>query len=608
MLYYYQQQAQIQNAPATFFDRPPIINFKSDQRVCPVCKLNLHVLKTTTRLIKMLGIGQFTAHHTFLYCPNHYYMGPWESLELHKLVPQDANVAYNVIVEIGRLRFFKNRQVAEIKLILDEKYTIILSTSEIERLINSFIFYVAAIHQGNKDLIKAYIDAQGGYILHLDATCEADSPKLVSSIDSVSGFVLYSAKLKSENKDDMTAFVGEIKNSFGIPHAVMSDMSKGIKAAVQYVFGDIPHFICHFHFLSIVGKILFEKENTSLRNALSKAGISGNLKAMRGKLTQKFINISRPEIENFLSEPEKIAQIRIAPKICLYYLIEWILDHGSGGNGYGFPFDQRYLAFYKRLQSAHSILENIRSLYSVNNKSVRAIHKLYHVIKEVVDDSSVRKTVERYEAKVSVFTELRQAFGTTPDSVNNGLNHMKQTATLQELQQIKKSVEKFVTDLKDKTTSTRDKQIADSYIKAIARIEEYGKRLFADPLVVEVKGEKKIFFIHRTNNIMEHHFRKLNYSYRRVHGNHSVRRNLENIPEQLPLVVNLKNANYIKLIFNDERKMIEKFAEIDAEIIREMRLKHKSEQKIYASRKIKKAIRIPNFKEQLTRAFASVAS
>ena len=388
----------------------------------------------------------------------------------------------------------------------------------------------------------------------------------------------------------------------------MSDMSKGIKAAVEFVFGDIPHFVCHFHFLSIIGQILFDKENTLLRNALSKAGISGDLKEMRRKLAQKFNNISRHEIENFLKEPEKMAQTLVAPEICLYYLIQWILDHGSSGNGYGFPFDQRYLDFYKRLNTAYSIIENIRPLYTVNNKSIRAIRKLYHLIKEVIDNSSLQKIVERYKTKVSIFSELRQAFGTTPDSVNNGLNNMKETTTVQEFELIKESVKKFIANLKEKVTSTADKQIADSYIKTISRIEEYGERLFVDPLVVMVKGEKKVFFIHRTNNIMEHHFRKLSYSYRRVHGNHSVRRNLENIPEHLPLVENLKNPNYIKLIFNDERKIIEKFAEIDAKIIREMRLKHKSEEKIYTSRQIKKVIRLPNFNEQLIGAFASVAS
>jgi len=364
-----------------------------------MCSQQLHVFKTTRRLIKMLGVGYFTAHHTLLYCPQHKDIGPLKSRDLQKLVPHDSNVAYNVIVEIGKLRFFKNRQVSEIRLILDEQYSVTLSISEIERQINSFIFYLAAIHQENTDLIKKYIEFQGGYILHLDATCEGDSPKLVSSIDSVSGFVLYSAKFKSENKDDIITFLEEIKNNFGTPHAVISDMGKGIESAVVHVFGDVYHFICHFHFLSAIGQILFDKENSVLRNALSRAGISGNLKTMRRMLAKKFSTIACKEIENFFKEPEKLMQPHKAPEIWLYYLIQWILDYGSNGNGYGFPFDQRYLDFYHRLHIAYSIMTDSGSSYPVNNKSFRTYRKLYHLIKELIDNSSVRKTVKRYDTK-----------------------------------------------------------------------------------------------------------------------------------------------------------------------------------------------------------------
>ena len=116
------------------------------------------------------------------------------------IVPADSNFAYNVLVEVGKLRFNETRQVAEIQLILLEKHAIKISTSEVEVLINNFLFYLTAVHQQSSDLIKQYIEKQGGYILHLDATCEGDSPKLVSSIDPVSGFVLYSAKIKVKTK------------------------------------------------------------------------------------------------------------------------------------------------------------------------------------------------------------------------------------------------------------------------------------------------------------------------------------------------------------------------------------------------------------------------
>ena len=267
--------------------------FKPEQEVCPVDGRPLHVLNTKTRTIKATGIGTFKAHHTVVHCPEHPELGSWKSTDLLKIVPPDSNVSYSVIIEVGKFRFLESRQVPEIQMMLLERHSIAISTSEIERLINRFIFYLAAVHQENNYLIKEYIKIQGGYILHIDATCEGDSPKLVLGLDSVSGFVLYSAKVKSENKDDLVGFLEEIKKRIGSPHAVVSDMAKGIKGAVKAVFGNIPHFICHFHFLKIIGLMLFEKENIALRNALSKAGVSGSLKTMRGTLDKKFGNRSR---------------------------------------------------------------------------------------------------------------------------------------------------------------------------------------------------------------------------------------------------------------------------------------------------------------------------
>ena len=151
--------------------------FRPEQEICPVDGHPLHVLNTKTRTIKATGIGTFIAHHTTLYCPEHPELGSWKSTDLPKIVPPDSNVSYSVIVEVGKLRFLESRQVAEIQLILLERHSIELSISEIERLINRFIFYLAAVHQENNHLIKEYIKIQGGYILHIDATCEGDSPK-----------------------------------------------------------------------------------------------------------------------------------------------------------------------------------------------------------------------------------------------------------------------------------------------------------------------------------------------------------------------------------------------------------------------------------------------
>jgi len=294
------------------------------------------------------------------------------------IVPAGSNFAFNVLVEVGKLRFNENRQVVEIQLILLQNHAIKISASEVEVLINNFLFYLTAVHQQNNDLIKQYIEKQGGYILHLDATCQADSPKLVSSIDPISGFVLYSAKIKSENKEDLIGFLKEIKNRLGLPLAVVSDMAKAIQSAVKSVFGDIAHYICHFHFLQAIGLTLFDNECSALRKALSKAAVAGNLKTMRRKMSNKFDEIPISEIETFIEKPEEFGKALIASQLSVYYLILWILDYGSNADGYGFPFDHRHLNFYNRLKTAYSLIKEVIPLYSIKNKNRNIIWKLYH--------------------------------------------------------------------------------------------------------------------------------------------------------------------------------------------------------------------------------------
>ncbi len=87
-----------------------------------------------------IGIGTFIAHETIKYCPQHRHIGSFKSCELPMIVPADSNFAFNVLVEVGKLRFNENRQVAEIQLNILKKHAIKISTSEIEVLMKNFRF------------------------------------------------------------------------------------------------------------------------------------------------------------------------------------------------------------------------------------------------------------------------------------------------------------------------------------------------------------------------------------------------------------------------------------------------------------------------------------
>ena len=60
-----------------------------------------------------------------------------------------------------------------------------------------FIVYLAIAHDRCSDDITEAMRLKGGYICHLDATCEGRDPILMSSLDSISQIVLGNIKLSA---------------------------------------------------------------------------------------------------------------------------------------------------------------------------------------------------------------------------------------------------------------------------------------------------------------------------------------------------------------------------------------------------------------------------
>lgn len=127
------------------------------------------------------------------------------------------------------------------------------------------------------------MQTRGGYICHLDATCEGGDPLLMSSIDSLSEIVLGNVKLPAEDEQHIVPFLRRIQEAYGIPLALVHDMGKGILKAVATVFPKVPDFICHFHFLRDIGKDFLGTEYDIIRKRLSKHGISAKLRYRNGK-------------------------------------------------------------------------------------------------------------------------------------------------------------------------------------------------------------------------------------------------------------------------------------------------------------------------------------
>ena len=162
------------------FAFPPVLHFKTGNVFCPQCHTKLKVRYTDTRKIYLLDIGECKAHRSFMFCPDCNRVFADE--EFDKSVPPHANTGYDVMVLTGRLIFGRHCTIQEALQEL-KKRNVHLSHSQVAYLAQRFIIYLSILHHQSGSMLKSYIKGKGGYILHVDGTCDGASPHLVSAID-----------------------------------------------------------------------------------------------------------------------------------------------------------------------------------------------------------------------------------------------------------------------------------------------------------------------------------------------------------------------------------------------------------------------------------------
>jgi hypothetical protein len=243
------------------FPQTPTLKFYCHQVLCD-CGADLMTYKTRTKSLSTLHIGKFKAHETLKVCHSCRKKYPGEGLAT--LAPHRSSYGFNLIVHIGMASFVYHKGNQLIQQELFDK-NIEISQRQVGYLAKKFIIYLAIAHRESQSKVKDYMESKGGYILHLDGTCEGNEPHIFSAIDSISNIVLDNQKMATGNSSCISTMLFRIKLAYGKPLAFMSDMKSSISHAIEKVFPGVHHYICHYHFLRDIGKDLFEHEHTTIR-------------------------------------------------------------------------------------------------------------------------------------------------------------------------------------------------------------------------------------------------------------------------------------------------------------------------------------------------------
>ncbi len=529
----------------------------------------------------------------------------FHSREFRGLIPEHGNFGYDIIVFVGESLFLRCRNYQEIRLELQQK-NIRISESEIAFLAKKFVLYLGVLHRSVQRKTRKYMRMNGGYILHLDGTCDGASPHLVSVLDGITQIVLDNKKLPSENSEDLIPFLEGIKKAYGVPLAVVSDMGKGIALAVEEVFKNVSAFICHYHFLKSVGKNLFGDENDVIRELLRKYNVRAILTRTKNRLGRRiaentdFLDTVLTGIER-QRLPDNVG-LSAVPIVAAYTLISWILDSETECNGFGFPFDQSYLVFYQRLQEAG---RRFHQLFRIQLQGDWRENKVYSKIScdlhDVLNDSSLHKAAQKMEQKVAMFNRLRTAMRITLPENKRGLNDNGELPS--SMKTIQKEVGRFTAWLLKSKEYSGDK----NYQKLVEQLDTYSDKLFADPIAVQTAAGKMLVQPQRTNNILEQFFRKLMRSFRKKNGFNSVERVLKTMLPDTPLSMNLQNQEYMNILLAGKQTLEERFADIDSSEVRR-RLEESRNMTGAMHPQLKKLIRIPELPKSIVALLEQAAS
>lgn len=573
---------------AALFPQVPTVKFEYSGRQCERCGRKLRVLKTHTKKAATLEIGSFKIHETIKHCDDCHKI--YRSDEPRKLVAHGSRFGYNVLVDVGKLMFVDCKNEKQIQAELKRRNTPI-SIRQIGYLCKKFIAYLAIAHRESRSKIKDLLTQRGGYILHLDGTCEGDSPHLMSAIDELAQIILDNIKIPSEKAEEIIPFLQRIRDRYGMPIALVHDMGAGILSAVKAVFPGAPDYICHYHFLQDIGDDLFGFEYGRLRSELRKYGIRSSLrkvvKAFRKKIEENR-DLAR-NLDCYLKEEGKA--VNALPAVQAYILCNWVLDSNSELDGYGFPFDRAHLIFYKRLKIAKSMVDNL----SAKKRQDWAIVKINRVLGRIVRDPDLTTVVDRLEEKAAVFDNLRDAMRIGISGGKKGLNDDGQGANIET---IERAVTAFRNSDELRTAAEKDS----AYANMVKQIDKYWDKLFADPIMVTTSNGEQIQILpQRTNNILERFFRDLKRMYRSKSGTQSLNRVIKAMLADTPLVKNLSNPEYVEIILNGHDALEDRFAEIEQKLVKEQMKKAKDER--HMSPKMKKVLRKPDFVSLLGKKF-----
>jgi len=155
----------------------------------------------------------------------------------------------DVMALCGALRYGEHRSVPEIDQQLRQQ-GICVGQRSVSHLLERYD-ELLAISLTNKQRLQEIVRGYKQVILAIDGMQPDVGHEVLWVIrECFSGEILLARTLLSARSEDLAVLLREVKEAIGVPIAgVISDGQQSIRKAVEVALPQVPHGLCHFHYL-----------------------------------------------------------------------------------------------------------------------------------------------------------------------------------------------------------------------------------------------------------------------------------------------------------------------------------------------------------------------
>ena len=536
---------------------------------CPLYDGAMKVQKTGPRTGMTLAHGAFEARETVHVCADRC---RWPSgalvvrraSSLSDALPPGSNVGYDVMVFVGLERFLHQRQREQIQAALADQ-GVDISTGEVSKLAHKFVGYLSRLHRARAGDLRAVLEGDGGWPMHVDATGEAGRGTVLVVIAGWRKWVLGSWKIATERADLILPCLRQTVQRFGPPCAAMRDLGKAMTPALDTLVSelelDIPVLACHQHFLADVGKDLLEPAHGKLRGLFQRAKVRPKLRELVREIGREIghdIDEARRAVLQWQSLAD--ADHRIDPgrngMAIVRALAQWVLDYKAQATGLDFPFDRPYLDLHDRSITALRATDAFLRKPPDDKKVTRLLVRLHRYLEPVASEVPFCQVVARLRRRAALFDELR--------AVLRMVAKLPEDETLADLEQMHERLDQLVASLEERRPARGPAQDTREAIDLILEhIDTHGDNLWGHAIRLSDNAGGGIRLVSRTNYLSENFFGELKHDERRRSGFKNLGYVLEHMPAEAALVRNLLRDDYVATVCGSLDDLPAAFAELD---------------------------------------------